>query len=659
MKDLIAQTTRGFLDGYRYIVHEGGTRSGKTHSILTSLYHITNSRPSITSVVSETFPHLRKGAIRDYKRILQSQKMWDEKLWNKTDSVHTIAEDRLLEFFSADNSDKVHGPERDFLFLNEAQNISYDIARHLFVRTKKTIFIDFNPTREFWAHEELKNDPRCLWVHSTYKDNPHLTSEQVEEIEKNKGKKQWWSIYGEGKVAESEGSIYKGWQQIDEIPHEARLERFGLDFGYTNDPTAIVAVYRYNGGFILDEITYQKGLSNKQIADILLNQESKALVIADSAEPKSIDEIRSYGVNIMPSTKGQGSVLQGIQFVQDQRISITKRSLNGIKEYRNYLWLVDKDGHVTNTPDVGFDHFNDACFTGDTQIETILGNKQILDISVGDLVKTSSGFRRVTHKHNNGMKLVSEYLLQLDTSSIKIKATKDHKVKTNKGWIKISKLKSGMTLYLSNHLTIGNISYTEEKNTFPAPIEECTGTFMSSITERYPKDFMHTIRTATHGITDLKILCWLKKINIYLNTVKDVLKKIQSGLSDFRRLVSKKLSFGTNHQRGLNGIDNMEKTLGRTELLIENLSVNSVGEFIKQDMRGSLSTAIKTVKLKHLDIGESWRENVYDLTVEEDHEYFANGILVHNCRYAITSMMAVEDHEDAPDDSSLFNEGFY
>lgn len=360
MKDLIAQTTRGFLDNYRYIVHEGGTRSGKTHSILTVLYHIANSRPGIASVVSETFPHLRKGAIRDYKRILQGQKAWDEKDWNKTDSVHTISDDRLLEFFSADNSDKVHGPERDYLFINEAQNVSYEIARHLFVRTKKTIFIDFNPTREFWVHEELKDDPKCLWIHSTYLDNPYLTPEQVYEIEKNKEKRQWWSIYGEGKVAESEGAIYSGWQQIDEIPHEARLERFGLDFGYTNDPTAIVAVYRYNGGFILDEITYQKGLSNKQIADILLNQESKALVIADSAEPKSIDEIRSYGVNIMPATKGQGSVLQGIQFVQDQRISITKRSLNGIKEYRNYLWIVDKDGKTTNTPDVGFDHFNDA-----------------------------------------------------------------------------------------------------------------------------------------------------------------------------------------------------------------------------------------------------------------------------------------------------------
>ena len=156
-----------------------------------------------------------------------------------------------------------------------------------------------------------------------------------------------------------ERKIYKDWQIIDEIPHEARLERYGLDFGYSNDPTVIVAIYKYNGGFIFDEICYQKGLSNKQIADIL-NNSPKALVVADSAEPKSIDELKLYGVNVLPSLKGQGSVNKGIQFIQDQRISITKRSVNGLKEYRNYLWKVDKEGRIINTPEDIFNHFMDA-----------------------------------------------------------------------------------------------------------------------------------------------------------------------------------------------------------------------------------------------------------------------------------------------------------
>lgn len=155
------------------------------------------------------------------------------------------------------------------------------------------------------------------------------------------------------------GKIFNGWAVIDSIPHEARLERYGMDFGYSNDPTAIVAIYRYNGGFILDEIVYQKGLSNKQIADIL-NTHQKVLCIADSAEPKSIDEIMSYGVYIMGSQKGQGSVNQGIQYVQDQRISITRRSVHGLEEYENYAWKIDKDGIVLNTPAPGWDHFMDA-----------------------------------------------------------------------------------------------------------------------------------------------------------------------------------------------------------------------------------------------------------------------------------------------------------
>lgn len=361
MRDLIALTAQAVNQGYRYIVQEGGTRSGKTHSNLMTLYHITNSRPSLSSVVSESVPHLKRGAMRDYKRILQSQNAWSDKNWNKTDYIHQIADDKMLEFFSADNSDKVHGPERDYLFINEAQNISYETVRQLFVRTRKAILIDFNPTREFWVHTELKNDPKTLWIHSTYKDNPFLTPEQVAEIERNKSNKTWWSIYGEGKVAESEGAVYTGWRIIDSIPFEARLVRRGLDFGYSNDPTAIVDIYYHNGGYILHEQLYRKGLGNREIAEFLKSLENQTMIImADSAEPKSIDEIRSYGVSILPATKGKDSINQGIQFVQGQKISVTKQSTNLIKEYRNYLWKTDRDGKILNVPDDLFNHLMDA-----------------------------------------------------------------------------------------------------------------------------------------------------------------------------------------------------------------------------------------------------------------------------------------------------------
>lgn len=162
-----------------------------------------------------------------------------------------------------------------------------------------------------------------------------------------------------GEPHSQETKIYHDWLEIDEVPHEARLERYGLDFGYTNDPTAIVAIYSYNGGYILDEVTYLKGLSNKQIADII-NNLPRALVMADSSEPKSIDELKLYGVNILGVTKGAGSVNHGIQYVQDQKISITKRSVNGLKEYRNYLWMTDKEGNIINTPIDLWNHFLDA-----------------------------------------------------------------------------------------------------------------------------------------------------------------------------------------------------------------------------------------------------------------------------------------------------------
>jgi len=146
---------------------------------------------------------------------------------------------------------------------------------------------------------------------------------------------------------------------LDEVPYEARLVRFGLDFGYTNDPTAIVGIYYYNGGYILDEVIYQKGLSNKDIADIL-NLQGKATCVADSAEPKSIDEIKSYGVIVLPATKGAGSITQGIQYIQEQKISVTKRSTNLWKEYNNYLWVTDKDGKILNVPQDFLNHTMDA-----------------------------------------------------------------------------------------------------------------------------------------------------------------------------------------------------------------------------------------------------------------------------------------------------------
>lgn len=341
---------------------QGGTSASKTISILLYLIAMaqTDTKKTLTSVIAESTPHLKRGAMRDFKNIMQDHRYWKDDNWNATDSIYTFETGSQIEFFPADQSDKLRGARRDRAFINEANNVPLDAFDQIEVRTKEFIYLDWNPTNEFWFYTDVKDKREDVeHIVLTYKDNEALSKEIIAAIESRKERKGWWKVYGEGQLGEVEGKIYKDWQVIDEIPHEARLERYGLDYGYTNDPTAIVAIYYYNNGYILDEITYQKGLSNKQIADILLNQ-IPSLVVPDSAEPKSNDELVAYGVNILPANKGQGSVLQGIQWIQHQRISVTKRSVNILREYRNYLWKTDKDGKILNEPEHQFSHSMDA-----------------------------------------------------------------------------------------------------------------------------------------------------------------------------------------------------------------------------------------------------------------------------------------------------------
>lgn len=339
----------------------GGTSASKTISILVWLIdYCQSNRNKVVSVVSESYPHLTGGAIRDFKNIMIDRGYWiDKRYVSSPKATYTFETDSIMEFISVDRIGKAHGPRRDILFINETNNLSYNIADQLITRTREIVWLDWNPVIEFWFYTEMlpyRDDIDFITL--TYLDNEALDPITKAEIESHKHNKQWWQVYGLGQLGEVEERILRGWTIVDEIPKEARLMRYGLDFGYTNDPTAIDAVHRYNGAFYFDEILHQKGLSNRQIADVLLNID-RALIIADSAEPKSIDEIRSYGLNIIPSKKGKDSVNQGIQYLQDQKIFITKRSVNTIKEYRNYVWLRDRDGNIINEPSPIWNHHMD------------------------------------------------------------------------------------------------------------------------------------------------------------------------------------------------------------------------------------------------------------------------------------------------------------
>ena len=348
----------------RYIDSGGGTRSGKTFSTLQMLYllAIGDKTPTITSVVSETLPHLKRGAIRDFKTILSEDNLWDENAWSRTDCIYTLPNGSVIEFFSAENPSKIHGSARDRLFVNEAVNIDWETFRQLDIRTRQFVICDYNPTHSFWMHQYIAPRDNCITINSTYLDNPFLSKEQIEAIESNRKDRNWWRVYGEGQVGELEGVIYQ-FEQIDRLPDEG-VEVLGVDFGFTNDPTAIVHCKVDTGRRIVyaEEICYRTQMLNADIAKALAPYRGVE-VYADCAEPKSIEEIRRAGVNIRPSDKGaptKDRLLFQIQWLQGWELKVTKQSLNLIKELRNYTWAKDSSGNTLNHPIDVYNHAIDA-----------------------------------------------------------------------------------------------------------------------------------------------------------------------------------------------------------------------------------------------------------------------------------------------------------
>jgi len=371
-------TVRGFGQTPRYLSSCGGTRSGKTYAILQMFIYIcqreaNEGRPAtVNSVVSETYPHLRRGAIRDFKEIMAKEGIWDEDRWSSTDSTYKFPNGTLLEFFSADSPGKVHGAARDRLFVNECQNIPYEVARQLLVRTRGKAVFDYNPTHSFWLNEIYEPREECVTLHSTYKDNDFLTAEQVAEIESNRQDTNWWKVYGEGKVGTLEGLIYD-FEQIDALPDIGGLrEVWGMDFGFTHDPTALVHILADTGRKVayLEEQLYKVGMLNSDISSELrrLGLRRGDKVFADCAEPKSIAEIAKEGFNIISADKGapvkSDRLKWQIQWMQGWKLKVTKASVNLITELRNYRWATDRNGVALDYPIDEYNHALDAARYG-------------------------------------------------------------------------------------------------------------------------------------------------------------------------------------------------------------------------------------------------------------------------------------------------------
>jgi phage terminase large subunit len=364
-------------------VVQGGTSAGKTYAIVPLLIDIAcKFQKYKITIVAETLPAVKEGALDIFKTIMGETGRWIDDEWNASALIYTFKDTGTrIQFKSFDTVGKAKASgKRDILFINEANHITYEIADALMIRSRIT-YIDFNPDVEFWVHTEVLGSKNAEFLLLTYEDNEGLSPETLEDLLEKKEKAffnpdlqkdkifeskniksdywaNWCRVYIYGEIGNLQGVIFNNWKTIDRIPEDARLIGYGLDFGYSNDPTAIVEVYKWNDKRIVNEICYQKGLSNKEISKFI---KTRNYCYCDSAEPKSIDELKTYKVNALPVTKGTDSINYGIQIMQEYEYLITSSSLNLIKELRKYSWDKDKKtGQKLNKPIENFNHAIDA-----------------------------------------------------------------------------------------------------------------------------------------------------------------------------------------------------------------------------------------------------------------------------------------------------------
>jgi phage terminase large subunit len=347
-------------------VVQGGTSAGKTFGIIPILINkaAKNNRLKIT-VVAETLPAVKEGALDIFKSIMFETNRWIENNWNASSLTYTFSTGSRIQFKSFDSVGKAKSSgKRDILFLNEGNHISFEIADALMIRSKET-WIDFNPDNEFWVHRETLKEHNSEFLLLTYLDNEGCPIETIEDLEIKKEKAKtssywsnWCRVYIDGEIGSLDGVIFNNWQTIDVLPNDARLLGYGVDFGYTNDPTAIVEVYKWNDKRIINEICYEKGLTNSQIAKRI---NTKMPAYCDSAEPKSVAELKLNGINAIAVEKGADSIKYGINLIQENEYFVTSQSTNLISELRKYAWDKDKrTGETLNKPIDDFNHAIDS-----------------------------------------------------------------------------------------------------------------------------------------------------------------------------------------------------------------------------------------------------------------------------------------------------------
>lgn len=353
----------------RVKVIQGGARAGKTIAILIILCDLSfEVKDKIISIVTDSYPNLEKGAIRDWEKLLKGTNR--ERYFKVNLAKHTwtnLYSGTVLEFFSCDTEDAL-GAGRDYLFVNEANRISYSTYDQLALRTTGDIWIDFNPINEFWAHTELLKRPKGVsFLKLTYRDNEAIPEQILEELlaHKGDGTNNWWRVYGEGEIGSLEGNVYEGWSVVDEIPEGYVLKRYGVDFGFSNDPTAVVAVYEAeNKSICLKLMLYETKLLTPALVERLKGM-PEGLFVCDNARPEIIAELVANGIRAIGCNKAPGEKMNGklynIELVKRRKVSYLSSDKALEREYLTYAWRVKKSsGEVLDEPQDGNDHALDA-----------------------------------------------------------------------------------------------------------------------------------------------------------------------------------------------------------------------------------------------------------------------------------------------------------
>ena len=347
-------------------INQGGSSSGKTYSILQVLFTLLAQDPkSKATVVGQDIPNLKAGAISDAAMIVDSSPQLQSLLaqpYNNTDKYYLLRNGSKMEFKSYDNFQDAKSGKREYLFINEANGIPMPIYDELSIRTTKREFIDYNPNVSFWVHEHLIGQPGRELLISWHIHNPFVKQKVRDKLESLKQKDtELWKVYARGLTGKIEGLVFRDWHLCNEIPEGAKLIAHGLDFGFTNDETGCLSVYKQNGELWINELIYETGLTNQDISSKFTNSyiDKNAEIIADSAEPKSIEELRRLGWNVIGAKKGADSVNNSIDILKRYKLNITRTSINLRNELGRYKWKVDKSGKALNEPVDTFNHLID------------------------------------------------------------------------------------------------------------------------------------------------------------------------------------------------------------------------------------------------------------------------------------------------------------